>query len=98
MRSKEADQFKDEYVSTEHLLIALSNAKGEDVARLLQSHGVTKDAILKVLVSIRGTRKSPIRIPKKNIRRCSATRAISPSLRAKASSIRSSAATKKSGA
>src|SRR5262245_3201472 len=54
---KEADQFKDEYVSTEHLLIALSNAKGEEVARLLQAHGVTKDAILKVLVSIRGSQK-----------------------------------------
>jgi ATP-dependent Clp protease ATP-binding subunit ClpB len=54
---KEADQFKDEYVSTEHLLIALSNAKGAGVAYLLQSNGVTKDAILKVLVSIRGTQK-----------------------------------------
>src|SRR5688572_16006978 len=54
---KEADQFKDEYVSTEHLLIALSGAKGEAVARLLQSHGVTRDAILKVLVSIRGSQK-----------------------------------------
>src|SRR5438876_433036 len=54
---KEADQFKDEYVSTEHLLIALSNAKGDGIAHLLQSHGVTKDAILKVLVSIRGTQK-----------------------------------------
>src|ERR1700745_1486689 len=49
---KEADQFKDEYVSTEHLLIALANAKGEVAGRLLQSHGVTKDAILKVLGSI----------------------------------------------
>ena len=54
---KEADHFKDEYVSTEHLLIALTTAKGETVGRLLQSHGVTKDAILKVLVSIRGTQK-----------------------------------------
>src|SRR5438309_1923875 len=54
---KEADQFKDEYVSTEHLLIALSHAKGEAASRLLESHGVTKDAILKVLVSIRGTQK-----------------------------------------
>src|SRR2546425_3874929 len=54
---KEADQFKDEYVSTEHLLIALSNAKGETAGRLLQSHGLSKDAILKVLVSIRGTQK-----------------------------------------
>src|ERR1700722_4564705 len=31
---KEADQFKDEYVSTEHLLIALSNAKSEPTAQL----------------------------------------------------------------
>src|SRR5881296_2161484 len=54
---KEADRFKDEYVSTEHLLIALSNAKDEAVGRLLQSHGLSKDAILKVLVSIRGTQK-----------------------------------------
>jgi ATP-dependent Clp protease ATP-binding subunit ClpB len=54
---KEADQFKDEYVSTEHLLIALANAKSEAVGKLLQQNGVTKDAILKVLVSIRGTQK-----------------------------------------
>jgi ATP-dependent Clp protease ATP-binding subunit ClpB len=54
---KEADQFKDEYVSTEHLLIALTSAKGEPVARALNAHGVTKDSILKVLVSIRGTQK-----------------------------------------
>src|SRR5438477_482725 len=54
---KEADQFKDEYVSTEHLLIALSHAKGDAASRLLESHGVTKDAILKVLVSIRGSQK-----------------------------------------
>src|SRR5678815_4853071 len=53
----EADQFKDEYVSAEHLLIALSSGKGDPVSKLLNSHGVTKDAILKVLVSIRGTQK-----------------------------------------
>src|SRR5882762_6295389 len=35
---KEADQFKDEYVSTEHLLIALANAKGQEAGRMLQSH------------------------------------------------------------
>src|SRR6187399_2657168 len=54
---KEADSFKDDYVSTEHLLIALTNAKGEEVSRLLQAQGVTKDNILKVLVSIRGSQK-----------------------------------------
>src|SRR5262245_48119821 len=42
---QEADQFKDEYVSTEHLLIALASAKGEEVARILQSNGITKDNI-----------------------------------------------------
>src|SRR5215472_7344336 len=54
---KEADQFKDEYVSTEHLLIALANAKGEEAGRILQQNGVTKEAILKVLVTIRGSQK-----------------------------------------
>ena len=54
---KEADQFKDEYVSTEHLLIALAGAKGEPVAKVLQTQGVTREAILKVLVSIRGSQK-----------------------------------------
>jgi ATP-dependent Clp protease ATP-binding subunit ClpB len=54
---KEADQFKDEYVSTEHLLIALAEDKGETAGKLLQANGVTKDSILKVLVSIRGSQK-----------------------------------------
>src|ERR1700704_5679149 len=49
---KEADNFKDDYISTEHLLIALTNAKGEEVSRLLHTLGVTKYSILKVLVSI----------------------------------------------
>ena len=53
----EAARFKDEYVSTEHLLIALATAKGAGVAHLLQSHGVTKDAALEALVSIRGSQK-----------------------------------------
>src|SRR4029079_17116641 len=42
---KEADQFKDEYVSTEHLLLALASAKGEEAGKILQAQGVTKDAI-----------------------------------------------------
>ena len=53
----EAAAFKDEYVSTEHLLIAMTAAKDETVFQLLDAHGVTKDAILKVLVSIRGSQK-----------------------------------------
>ncbi|HEX4998305.1 MAG TPA: ATP-dependent chaperone ClpB [Terriglobia bacterium] len=54
---QEADQFKDEYVSAEHLLIALAGAKGEEVQRILASNGVTRDSIFKALVSIRGNQK-----------------------------------------
>ncbi len=53
----EAAQFKDEYVSTEHILIALATAKGQGPALLLGSHGVTRESILKALVSIRGSQK-----------------------------------------
>src|SRR5262249_17234444 len=42
---KEADHFKDEYLSAEHLLLALSGMKSEAVGRVLQQNGVTKDAI-----------------------------------------------------
>jgi ATP-dependent Clp protease ATP-binding subunit ClpB len=50
---KEADQFKDEYVSTEHLLLALSAADGL-AGELLRRQGASKDNILKALASIRG--------------------------------------------
>jgi len=69
----EAAQFKDQYVSTEHILMAMSVAKGEEVARLLSAHGVNKDAILKVLVSIRGTQKSRSKVPKRSTKRWSDT-------------------------
>src|SRR5436309_6847692 len=51
---KEADNFKDEYVSTEHLLLAMSKeGRGSDYERAaattLTRHGATYDAILKAL-------------------------------------------------
>src|SRR6201996_1712158 len=42
---KEAENFKDEYVSTEHLLLALAKAKSDPVQMALQSFGATHDAI-----------------------------------------------------
>src|SRR5207248_4362371 len=50
---KAADDFKDEYVSTEHLLLGLSQTKNE----ILRRHGVTPDALLKALQSVRGTQR-----------------------------------------
>jgi ATP-dependent Clp protease ATP-binding subunit ClpB len=54
---KEMEQLKDEYVSVEHLLIALSEASGTTSARILNGRGVTKDKIYMVLTDIRGTQR-----------------------------------------
>lgn len=53
---KEAEQLKDEFVSTEHLLIAMFEGRGK-VAELLRAKGVTKDLIYRILVGIRGTQR-----------------------------------------
>ena len=50
---KAADDFKDEYVSTEHFLLAIAQSKEKALAR----HGVTADAVLKALQSVRGTQR-----------------------------------------
>ena len=54
---KEATALKDEYVSTEHLLIACAESKQGDAGKILRDAGVTKDKILKALVDIRGTQR-----------------------------------------
>jgi len=54
---KEAENFKDEYVSTEHLLLALAEAKNDGAQLLLASFGATHDAILKSLTTVRGTQR-----------------------------------------
>jgi ATP-dependent Clp protease ATP-binding subunit ClpB len=53
---READALKDQYVSTEHLLLALVGAK-TPAADALKRHGVTRDAVLNVLREIRGTQR-----------------------------------------
>jgi ATP-dependent Clp protease ATP-binding subunit ClpB len=55
--SKETEQFKDEFVSTEHLLLALSRKSKDAAGRVLAHLGVSHDAILKALVSVRGTQR-----------------------------------------
>jgi ATP-dependent Clp protease ATP-binding subunit ClpB len=52
---KEADNFKDEYVSSEHLLLALSELKRDPAHQVLARHGATHDALLKALTAIRAT-------------------------------------------
>jgi len=50
----EAERLKDEYVSTEHLLLAIAEERGGAVGRLLRELGVTKDGIYAPLQEIRG--------------------------------------------
>ena len=51
---KEATYLRDEYLSTEHLLIGIAEEKTSQASKILRDHGVNKDQILKSLVSIRG--------------------------------------------
>ena len=51
---KEAGQMRDEYVSVEHVLLAIIEDKKGKAAKILASHGLTRDTILKALIDIRG--------------------------------------------
>src|SRR6202171_4365312 len=53
----EAGRFKDEFVSTEHLLLSLAEQRSDPAGQLLDRAGATHDAILKALVSVRGTQR-----------------------------------------
>ncbi len=52
---KEAENFKDEYCSTEHLLLALAQERNGVVQGALKALGATHDAILKALSAVRGS-------------------------------------------
>ena len=54
---KEAHNFKDEYVSTEHLLLALAQGRNEPVQLALAAVGATHDAILRALTAVRGNQR-----------------------------------------
>jgi len=51
---KEAERLMDEYLSTEHLFIAIADEKRGASSQILQRNGVTKDSIFRVLQEIRG--------------------------------------------
>jgi ATP-dependent Clp protease ATP-binding subunit ClpB len=55
----EAAQLKDEYVSAEHVIIAIAEEKEGQAGKILRQAGVTKENIFKVLVDIRGNQHVP---------------------------------------
>jgi ATP-dependent Clp protease ATP-binding subunit ClpB len=60
---KIASDMRDDFCSTEHLLLALTEDRAGNVARLLQNSGLTKDAILRALTSIRGSQRVTSQTP-----------------------------------
>jgi len=55
--AKETAKLKDEYVSTEHLLLGLLEEGGSSLKRIFQAHGLKRDEVLKVLVELRGNQR-----------------------------------------
>ena len=54
---REAANFKDEYVSTEHLLLGVAHVKGDAARDALLALGATHEAILKALTAVRGSQR-----------------------------------------
>jgi ATP-dependent Clp protease ATP-binding subunit ClpB len=58
MAKAEADRLKDEFVSTEHLFVAIAGETGRSpAARLLAQRGVTRDKVFEALTSVRGSQR-----------------------------------------
>jgi len=53
----EAAKFKDDYVSTEHLFLAIAGTDSDPAGRLLKKHGASYEAILQALAGVRGNQR-----------------------------------------
>ena len=53
----EAERFKDEYVSTEHIFLAIAKRDRDPAGQLLKKHGASYEAILQALTSVRGSQR-----------------------------------------
>src|SRR5260370_18706774 len=51
---KQAEKMQDEYISTEHLLLAIVDEKDGEGGKILRQHGVKRDDLLKVIEQMRG--------------------------------------------
>ena len=55
--SSEASKLKDEYVSTEHLLLGLLDQGDTSLKKIFQNHGLKRDSILRALAELRGNQR-----------------------------------------
>lgn len=54
MAAEEAQRLKDDYISTEHIFLAIASEKGTPSARILSEYGITRERIYSVLEEVRG--------------------------------------------
>ncbi|HEY4907313.1 MAG TPA: Clp protease N-terminal domain-containing protein, partial [Candidatus Acidoferrum sp.] len=54
---KEAENFKDEYVSTEHMFLAVAGQERDPAGQLLKKQGASHEAILQALTGLRGNQR-----------------------------------------
>ncbi len=54
LANEEASKLKDEYISTEHLFLAILSEKNTPAARLLETTGLTRDRVLEAVMQLRG--------------------------------------------
>ena len=60
---READGLRDEYVSTEHVLLAMADSSAGEIARFLAAQGVNREAVLRALTTIRGSQRVTSQTP-----------------------------------
>ena len=53
----EATKLKDDYVSTEHLLLGLLDEASPSLKKIFAAHGLKRDAVLKALAELRGNQR-----------------------------------------
>jgi ATP-dependent Clp protease ATP-binding subunit ClpB len=54
---READNMKDDFVATEHLLLAMAGDKGDEAGRILAESGINREALLAALKEVRGNER-----------------------------------------
>ncbi len=60
---REAQSLRDEYVSTEHILLAMADTSAGEISRFLAAYGVNRDAVLRALHTIRGGQRVTTQTP-----------------------------------
>ena len=63
---KRANEFKDEFISVEHLYLALLDEKNTPSAKLLNKYGITKEGFLQALTKVRGNQRITSQNPEEN--------------------------------